>query len=97
MILATLMGAAHRDAAARSVVQSLREGDVLTLERDRDNVYDENAVRVMWNDVWIGFLERGVAAEVGPRMDDGEPFHCVVHMFPEGTGSQRLKPLLRIE
>jgi len=51
----------------------------------------------MWNDVWIGFLERGVAAEVGPRMDDGEPFHCVVHMFPEGTGSQRLKPLLRIE
>lgn len=97
MILATLMGAAHRDAAARSVVQSLREGDVLTLERDPDNAYDENAVRVMWNDVWIGFLERGVAAEVGPRMDDGEPFHCVVHMFPDGTGSQRLKPLLRIE
>lgn len=97
MLFATLMGAAHRDAAARSIVQSLREGDALTLERDPDNAYDENAVRVMWQDVWVGFLERGVAAEVGPRMDAGESFACTVHMFPDGTGSQRLKPLLRIE
>lgn len=92
MILATLMGTAHRDAAAKSIVKSLVVGDRLTLERDRDNPYDGNAVRVMWQDVWVGFLERGVAAEVGPRMDEGESFTCTVHIPMDG-----LKPLLRIE
>lgn len=96
-MFATLMGAAHRDAAAKSVVKSLVPGEHLILQRDLANEYDENAVRVLWNETWIGFLERGVAAEVGPRMDAGETFKCSVHMLAEGGGSAQLKPLLTID
>lgn len=96
-MFATLMGAAHRDAAAKTLVKSLVPGERLLLERDVANEYDENAVRVFWHGTWIGFLERSVAAEVAPRMDAGEIFVCSVHMLAEGGGSAQLKPLLTID
>lgn len=56
-------------------VQAIEPDDVLRLERDRDNEFDANAVRVLVPSLgagaFIGFLPRNAAGMVAPKMDDG--------------------------
>ena len=97
-IFATLMGAAHRSSEAREIVKAFTGQEPLRLERDPDNAYDENAIKVYDEHTgeWIGFIERGIAEEVAPKLDAGERLDCTVHMVIDG-GSGQLKPLLKIE
>ena len=44
---------------------------VVSLERDRGNEVDPQAVRVIADGLQVGFLEEGVAALIAPRMDRG--------------------------
>lgn len=44
---------------------------VVSLERDRSNEVDRQAVRVIADGLQVGFLEEGVAALIAPRMDRG--------------------------
>ena len=52
-------------------LQPVAKGALLTLERDRDNEYDKNAVSVVHAGHAIGFLERGVASVASSLLFDG--------------------------
>ncbi|WP_031530884.1 HIRAN domain-containing protein [Dyadobacter crusticola] len=50
----------------------LKESEQYRLIRDRQNMYDENAVPVYFGPSKIGYLERGVAAIASKLIDDGD-------------------------
>lgn len=54
-------------------------GSALVLRRDRDNEYDANAIAVETTegDV-LGFVPRDLAAEIAPRIDEGEAYSALV-------------------
>lgn len=68
-----LAGVQFRPASAKSVVKFLKTDQVLGLERDADNPYDINAIKVIDPDSleFIGFVAKRDAADVAPYMDNG--------------------------
>ena len=61
---------------ATACIKRLRPGDVLTLKREPELKYDANAVAVyhpskVGGDKQLGYLPRGLAAELSPLMDAG--------------------------
>ena len=53
----------------QETIERLSSGDMLELEREPDNPYDENAIKVLDLDDDIGYLSRELAAEIAPIMD----------------------------
>jgi hypothetical protein len=54
-------------------------GSALSLRRDRENEYDANAIAVETADGDVlGFVPRELAAEIAPRIDDGEIYSALV-------------------
>jgi single-stranded-DNA-specific exonuclease len=54
----------------QAVVALLTEGERLSLIHDPRNPWDSNAVKVVrWDGQQVGFLERGLAAIMAPKMD----------------------------
>jgi hypothetical protein len=92
MLYAQLVGNSYRDATAQQLLKTAAIGDEFTLRRDLGNGYDANAVMVLWNDVQVGFIEKGVAAVLAPEMDQGQQFRAFVHRQDDPK-----KPLLRLE
>ena len=66
--------AGFRYHAAAEVWQELRVGERLTLERERDNAYDANAVSVSWRGRKLGYVPRGENATLAWGLDHGERF-----------------------
>lgn len=74
-----LVGLRHRVTPT-----TLRELEKMTpikakLERDPENLHDENAISVSLmekphRDFQVGYVARGVSAEIAPRMDEGKFF-----------------------
>ncbi len=53
-------------------IRHMQVGERLTLERDRYNPYDSNAIKVInARGEQIGFISRDVAAQLAPKMDRG--------------------------
>ena len=52
--------------------QALRPGEPLQLEREPDNTYDSNAVRVQWRGHKLGYVPRTQNAALAWAMDRGE-------------------------
>lgn len=42
----------------KSVWSDMHEGDALTLEREPNNLFDQNAIRVTWHGVMLGYVPR---------------------------------------
>jgi len=54
----------------QAVVAQLKEGEPIILRREWDNPYDASAIRVERMDgAMIGYLSRGLAAQLRPQMD----------------------------
>lgn len=57
-------------------IELLHEKTPIFLQREGNNPYDENAIAVMATiqseNQKIGYLPRGIAKEIAPRMDKGE-------------------------
>lgn len=70
---AVMNGANFRPASAKEVLKTLTIGDQLTLERDPQNPYHSNAVKVIEPESgeFIGFVEKDVAEAIAPILDDG--------------------------
>lgn len=59
--------------------ESLAEGSRFTLEREPDNKYDGYAIKVIWNDLHIGYIPSPKAQYIAPIMDEsGEPSEAVL-------------------
>lgn len=72
--LFTLMkGSSFRPVEAREVYKNLPEGAELLLERDRENEYDANAVRVLTvNRVFIAYVAKEDAVQIAAILDAKE-------------------------
>lgn len=76
---AALMGANFRPKETREVLVGLSTGQELSLERDPENPYDPNAVKVIYDNemdnngpvdkVFLGFVEKAIAEEIAPLLD----------------------------
>lgn len=56
----------------QEVIKLLKRGDPLTLVREPDNSYDENAVNIMYKGRSIGYLSQKNAEWIADLLDDGE-------------------------
>jgi hypothetical protein len=54
-----------RGAEIRELYDGLPDGEVMALERDPENPYDPNAVKVLHGAVHVGFVPKEKAPEVG--------------------------------
>lgn len=87
-----LMGASFRPAEVKEQIKLLEVGDTLVLERDPENQYDANAIKILKNGEFLGFVAKEIAGEIAPLLDEGaEAAVEVIGMA--GT----LKPHLQIE
>ena len=72
---AHLRGTRYYSEEAKAIVLDLKVGDdSLTLVREPENQYDENAIKVMKGDIQLGHVAKEVAAELAPLMDAGMEF-----------------------
>jgi hypothetical protein len=78
-----LRGLSFRPLSAKEVGNKLEDGALLKLERDSENAYDPNAIKVIEPESgeWIGFVAKEHAAEIAPHMDYGVEFECTVNGF----------------
>ena len=77
---ALLRGVSFRPIEAKAIVIKLQPDDELVLEREPENEYDENAIRVLCPKTgeFLGFVAKEVALEIAPLMDTGTQFTCKV-------------------
>lgn len=63
----------------QNIAKGLNEGELLILAREYQNEFDENAVMVLRSDnKQLGYLNKNIAADVGPALDKGLEFTCNV-------------------
>lgn len=51
-------------------ISDFADGASLELEHEEDNSYDENAIKVFYSNEHIGYINRDLAAELAPLVDD---------------------------
>lgn len=100
---AALMGVNFRPTEVREFVKDSEtfESYPLTLEREPNNQYDANAIRVIadvgypehCDTQFVGFVAKEVAEELAPLLDSGYAVDSVRVITWLGT----IKPLLEIE
>jgi hypothetical protein len=77
-IFTELAGLSFRPKTAKEVVDTLQIGDTLTLERDPENEYDDNAIKVLAVDEFIGFIPKVDNLLIAQHMDAGGEITCTV-------------------
>lgn len=79
-IIVTLAGANFRPKEAKDVIKTqLEVGGMVHLVRDRDNAYDERAIQIHYNDVFIGYVPKADNLLLSQKMD-----WCIDHGVPFG-------------
>ena len=73
-----VVGAFYRGAEAVEATAALQPGDTLSVKREPENEYDQNAVAVYLGSIHIGYIERGQAAWLSPWLDQDVSYNCVV-------------------
>jgi len=53
----------------KDISECCYEGELLSLEHESDNVYDENAIKVFYGFDHIGYIKRDLAKELAPLVD----------------------------
>ena len=59
----------------QTILPTLTEESDLILSRDKNNPYDENAIKVIADYTHIGYIKAELAAELAPIMDSGKTVH----------------------
>lgn len=91
-IQCTLAGANFRPAEARDRCKALRIGDELELEADPENPYDPNAVKVLADEHFIGFIPKADNGPIVAALNRGEEIRVSVVAFESA-----IKPVLEVE
>lgn len=76
----------NEDGTSRKdIIAGLSSGDKLRLEREPDNKFDPNAVKVcaLCGDTWkqIGYLPKDVAGEVSSALEAGQQYSVILEDF----------------
>lgn len=91
-IQCTLAGANFRPSEARERCKALRIGEELELEPDPENPYDSNAIKVLADEHFIGFIPKTDNVPVLAAINRGEDLRVTVIAFESA-----IKPVLEIE
>lgn len=68
-------GMHFRGEAAKAYAEAMQPGDNLTIEREPDNQYDANAIKVITpNGMHLGYLAKEDAAWIAGWLDEGFEF-----------------------
>ena len=90
--------AGFRYHAAGELWSELRVGDVLTLERERENPYDPNAISVAWRGHKLGYVPRRENALLAWSLDRGERLRArISRLRPHPNPARRLEFEVYIE
>lgn len=74
------------------IVNQIRPGDALMLEREPDNPHDPNAIRVLWQGHMLGYVPRRENKAVARAMDRDQPLIArVVALRPDESPWRRLR------
>ena len=73
-----VVGMHFRGEEAKAAVQNMIPPVTLTLEREPDNRFDQMAIKVLYNNQFIGYIEAKQACFIAPHMDAGTKFTCTV-------------------
>ena len=75
----------------QEVIRTLKEGDILNLIRDKNNVHDVNAVRVETQDGrQVGWSRAEIAQLAGPAMDKDLKYRCTIKQITGEYGVTNL-------
>jgi len=80
---------------AKAYVESFVPPVNLLLEREPENAYDSFAIKVIFNNQHIGYIEASQAMYIAPWMDDGWQFTCTVVDLEARRNN--LHPICRVE
>lgn len=81
-------------------IHRLRPGTKLTMERDADNRYDENAVAIYFDDFHLGYVPRSCNEQLAQLMDMGygDIFELrVQRVAPEATPEHQVSAILYLK
>lgn len=108
--LTNLAGLNFRPAEAKDLVLMLEPGAQINLEREPQNQYDENAIKVLatlddpeddtaeWT--FIGYVEKLVNGPLAKDLDDGKQYTAFVQKtYPEGDEENPkawMRPLIEV-
>lgn len=91
--LCRCVGVRHRGKPVMDYVAAkLFSGAEVRLEREPLNRYDDNAIKVLHEGEWIGYVDRDSAAEIAPHLDADTRYTA----FVVGWDSP-IDPRLRVE
>lgn len=77
---------------APEVWRDMRIGDALELEREPENAYDAQAVRVVWQGHKLGYVPRAQNAALAWAMDRGETLNArVSRLQPHRNPRKRIE------
>lgn len=78
--------------ALPAVVDQIRVGDPLTLQREPGNPHDSNAVQVLWQDHLLGYVPRRENRAIARALDQQMPLDArVIALRPDETPWKRLR------
>ena len=84
--------AGFRYHAAAEVLDELRVGDALELEREAGNPHDANAIGVSWRGRRLGYVPRRQNAALAWALDRGEPLRArISRLDPQAAPSRRIE------
>ena len=78
--------------ALPTVVDQIRVGDALTLQREPENPHDIYAVQVLWHEHMLGYVPRRENRAIARALDQQMPLNArVVALRPDETPWKRLR------
>ena len=90
-----VQGRNFRSAAERAIFDDLTIADPITLEREPDNPFDENAIKVFARGAHIGYIEREVASFLAYELDKAHVFTVKVDRFESSDKTRKHRSLER--
>lgn len=76
-----LVGAKYRGEDVVALVELLDVGTELVLQREAENLYDRLAVKVLHENIHIGYIPKQDNEELSSAMDAGRQFICTITGF----------------
>jgi len=68
----------------------IKQGDQLFLERDKENTFDKNAIRVIHHGTMLGHIDKNIAAVLAGMIDCGTKIYATINKmvggYPRNTG-----------
>jgi hypothetical protein len=73
-----------------SVIKEVKPGEVLTLEQEPDNKYDPNAIKILRDEVMLGYVPKKLCPSILASMEVG-PVTCrILDVVPEESPWKQL-------